>query len=543
MATSSSSLWWKQAVIYHIYARSFKDTTGNGVGDLNGIIESLDYLRLLGIGAVWISPFYPSPLKDFGYDVSNYLDVDPELGSLATFDRLVGEAHRKGLRVILDFVPNHSSDQHEWFQESQSSRDNPKRNWYIWMDAKGDGSPPNNWISLFGGPAWTWDATTEQYYLHSFLREQPDLNWRNPEVVEAMKDVLAFWLDRGVDGFRVDAVLPIIKDDEFRDNPPLANAPIGKDTGAVGQQDRVYNASRPELHRILRDLRVLVDSYPGDRIMVGEVYSLTRGIAAQYYGDHDEFHLVLNLTLVNLPWDAARMRRYIEGFEAELPAGAQPTLVLGSHDEPRIASRYGERQARVAAMMLLTHRGTPFIYYGDEIGMLDGEVLEDRVLDPWPKLSGLPHLSRDVARTPMQWNAGPGAGFLPYQEGSSPPVPWLPMHPRSFEINVDSESQDSRSIYNLHVKLIQLRQSAPALIHGDYRAFEGQPPEIYAYLREFGVQRLAIALNLGDEDLKIGLPVDGSGTVVLSSHLDRDGEVDLGDLELRAHEGLIVGLD
>jgi len=528
--------WWEQSVIYQIYPRSYRDTTGNGVGDLHGIIEKLDYVAALGVDTIWLSPIFGSPMKDFGYDVSDYTDIHPDFGTLETVDDLIDQAHQRGLRLLLDFIPNHTSDQHTWFLESESSQDNSRRDWYVWRDAAADGGPPNNWLSYFGGPAWAWHEDTQQYYLHSFLKEQPDLNWRNPEVVEAMHSVLNYWLDRGVDGFRVDAVLPMIKDDQFRDNPPKIETDYGKEKGASESQLRIYNADRPELHSVLRDMRALVDAYPGDRLLLGEVYSLDPSIAAQYYGRNDEFQLVLNVSLVNLPWEAAKLRQYVEAFEGALPPGAQATLVLGSHDEPRMASRWGEAQARVAAVMLLTLRGTPIIYYGDEIGMLDMENVGVNSLDPWPELAGLPHLSRDASRTPMQWNASSGAGF------SAMPDPWLPIHPRSSEQNVVTQKTNTSSIYNLYSALLRLRKSSSALSRGTYRGLDGQPEWTYVYLREWVDERFAVALNFSSDPLTISIPGDNEGQVVLSSHLDRDGEEPSTDLSLRGNEAVVIRL-
>ncbi len=534
--------WWEQAVIYHIYPRSYRDTSGNGVGDLPGIIEKLDYVEALGVDTVWLSPIFASPMRDFGYDVSDYTDIHPDFGSLETFDELIDQTHQRGMRLLLDFIPNHTSDQHAWFLESESAKGNPKRDWYIWRNAGADGGPPNNWLSYFGGPAWAWHEDTQQYYLQSFLKEQPDLNWRSPDVVEAMHSVLRFWLDRGVDGFRVDAVLPVIKDNQFRDNPPRTEGGFGKDTGSSADQLRIYNENRPELHGLLRNMRAVVDDYLGDRLLLGEVYSLDPSIAAQYYGRNDEFQLVLNVSLVNLPWEAAKMRHYVEAFEGALPSGAQATLVLGSHDEPRLATRWGEAQARVAAIMLLTLRGTPIIYYGDEIGMLDAEDLEGDSLDPWPTLAGLPHLSRDVSRTPMQWDASPGSGFSTTDEDSSPSEPWLPIHPRADELNVATQQTDPHSIFSLYIALIKLRKSSPALVRGTYRGFDDQPEESYVYLREWVSERFAVALNFSSDPCKISIPGVPEGNVKLSSYLDREGEESLAGLSLRGTEGVVIRL-
>jgi alpha-glucosidase len=533
--------WWSQAVFYQIYPLSFQDTSGNGIGDLQGIIQRLGYLEDLGVDALWISPCFPSPWADWGYDVSDYTNIHPGLGTLDTMDRLLQAAHARGLHVLLDFVPNHTSDQHVWFQQSRKGRENPKREWYLWREPGEHGGPPNNWLSYFGGPAWEWDAASRQYYLHSFLREQPDLNWRNPEVRQAMQDVLRFWLDRGVDGFRVDAVLPIIKSSQFEDNPAGTRPLLGRDIGPAGWQERLHNTNQPEIHALLREWRELLNSYPDDRMLVGEVYTLDTALAGKYYGRNDELHLVLNLSLVNLPWDAELMRTYVEGFEAGLPPNAQSTVVLGSHDEPRLASRLGERQARGAAMLLLTLRGAPFIYYGDEIGMLDMPIPIDRQRDPWPKIAGLPHLSRDPARTPMQWDATPGAGFSQVS-GTSTAEPWLPIHPDYRQRNVRTELDDPNSLLNLYRQLLRLRRSCPALHAGSYQGVAEVPAGTYMYYRLHPEQSILVALNFGADERLLQLSDPRRGRLLLSSGLDREGEIDLGHFVLRGHEGIVIQL-
>ena len=535
--------WWKQAVFYHIYPLSFQDTTGNGMGDLQGILQRLDYLRELGVDALWISPCFPSPMADWGYDVSDYTDIHPDLGSLDTLDRLLEAAHGRGLRVLLDFVPNHTSDQHPWFRQSRAGRQDPKRDWYIWRDPGPQGGPPNNWLSYFGGTAWEPDPNTGQYYLHSFLKEQPDLNYRNPQVRQAMEAALRFWLDRGVDGFRVDAVLPVIKSSGFQDNPPGARPLLGRDIGPAGRQERLYNTNQPELHDLLREWRALLDGYPGDRMMVGEVYTLDTALAGKYYGRNDELHLVFNLSLVNLPWQASLMWEYVEGFEAGLPPEAYPALVLGSHDEPRLATRVGDLQARVAAMMLLTLRGAPFIYYGDEIGMTDCPIPLDQLRDPWPLVAGLPHLSRDPQRTPMQWEAAPSAGFIPQASAPGRAEPWLPINPDHRLRNVQTQLADSRSQLSLYRRLLHLRRTSPALHAGSYRSAVGAPEGTYVYYRTQGEQELLVALNFTAAEVMLQLGDARSGRLVLSTELDREGSVRLSRCALRAHEGIVIELE
>ncbi len=361
-------LWWQNGIIYQIYPRSYQDSNGDGIGDLQGIIQRLPYLQQLGIKAIWISPIYPSPMADFGYDISDYKGIWPGFGTMADFDNLLRRIHDMDMKLILDLVPNHSSDEHPWFVESRSSRDNPKRDWYIWKDARPDGRPPNNWLSVFGGGAWEWDDHTRQYYYHAFLVKQPDLNWRNPEVEAAMLDVMRFWLDKGVDGFRVDAMWHLIKDQQWRDNP---RNPEYNDTMATyNQLLPVYSTDQPELHSIVAKMRQVLDSY-NDRLMIAEIYLPIHRLVAYYGVNNSEAHLPFNFLLISLPWDARQIAAAIDEYEGALPADAWPNWVIGNHDQPRITSRVGQAQAMVAAVLLLTLRGTRTLYYGDEIGMRD----------------------------------------------------------------------------------------------------------------------------------------------------------------------------
>src|SRR3954449_7239593 len=395
--------WWQRGAIYQVYPRSFADSSGDGVGDLRGVVEHLDHLEALGVAAVWLSPFYRSPMADFGYDVADYSDVDPLFGTLADLDDLLARAHARGIKVVVDFVPNHSSDQHPWFVESRFSRDNPKRDWYVWRDE------PNNWRSSFKatGGAWTYDETTGQWYLHSFLPQQPDLNWDNPEVEAAMHDVMRFWLDRGVDGFRIDVVHKLAKDPQLRDARPGEPVP--------------YEDWQPTIHERLRRLRAVVDEYP-DRMLVGEVYLLDLARVIAYINSGDELHLAHNFTFLKLPWDAAAFRSSIDGFEALASDAAWPAWFLANHDHPRVASRFdqdgqGQARARAVLLMLYALRGTPFVYQGEELGLPDAEIPPDRVVD----VDG-----RDPERAPIPWRppseAGPGAGFT-----AADAEPWLPL--------------------------------------------------------------------------------------------------------------------
>ncbi|MCX7620208.1 MAG: alpha-amylase family glycosyl hydrolase [Acidimicrobiales bacterium] len=495
---NSAQPWWKSCVAYQIYPRSFCDTTGNGVGDLEGIRRHLDYLAWLGVDALWLSPFYKSPMADYGYDVADYCDVDPLFGTLDDFDKLLADAHRRNLRVIIDWVPNHTSDQHPWFIESRSSRDNPKRNWYWWRDPKGDG-PPNNWIASFTfGPAWEFDESTQQYYLHTFLPQQPDLNWHNPEVVAAMHETLHFWLDRGVDGFRMDVIHLIGKDPELGDDPPdlapLSHVPLNH---------------RPETHELLRDIRLLLDSYDRDRMAVGEVYLLDTSLVATYYGHGDELHLNFNFPPLYTPWDAALWRQQIEKAEQELgPIDAWPTWVLSNHDNKRHRTRYGgsESRARAAAVLLLTLRGTPFLYAGEELGLEDCVVPPERVLDPG---------GRDGCRAPIPWDGSPSHGWASAD-------PWLPWPPEPDKRNVADLTEDPESILHLYRRLIAARKASAALAVGSIELLDG-PDVVLAYRRYApGDNDRFVLINFSQAPTSA--PVDLTGPAVVEIASDGEGE-------------------
>lgn len=523
--------WWQTGVVYQIYPRSFMDSNGDGIGDLEGIISKIDYLADLGIDTIWISPIFKSPMKDFGYDVADYVDVDPMFGDLTTMDKLIDEAHQRNLRVILDYVPNHTSDEHAWFIESRSSRDNPKRDWYIWADAKPDGSPPNNWISFFGGPAWEWDEQTQQYYLHLFVVEQPDLNWRNPEVRTAMYDVLRFWMERGIDGFRMDVVSMLLKDAKLRDNPGKPVSPASRHD----LQQRIYNTNRPDIHPIMREIRQVIDEYD-DRVSIGEIYLRPWSHWVKYYGENgDELHMPFNFELLNQPWAAVDMRNTVESLEHALPDGAWPNYVLGNHDQQRIATRFGKEAVRLAAMMLLTLRGTPTMYMGEEIGMPDGYVPADRLVDP-PALNLGPEFGRDGCRTPVQWSDAPYAGFSTVE-------PWLPVDANYKEINVEAQLNDPTSVLNLYKTLLKLRRENPALNRGSYEGVNNVPDSCFVYVREHDGQRILIALNFINEQQILGIEhIAETGKLLLSTEMDRSGEVDLSELKLRPNEGLLIKL-
>jgi alpha-glucosidase len=527
--------WWHTAVVYQIYPRSFKDTTGSGVGDLQGIIEKMEYLSdTLGVDAFWMSPFYPSPMADFGYDVSDYCDVHPMFGDLPTLERLVARAHESGLKVIIDFVPNHTSDQHPWFIESRSSREDPRRDWYVWRDPKPDGSPPNNWLSVFGGSAWELDDRTGQYYLHSFLKEQPELDWRNPAVRAALKDVMRFWLDRGVDGFRIDTVLFLMKDPAERDNPPNVGGPrhLHKPLGAYDAQVHEYDQGHPDVHRVFRELRAVLDEYEPPRMALGEMHVFDWNEWGSYYGaDLDELNMPTNFGLLEAPWTAVGVRGVVDGVEAALPPGAWPNYVLGSHDDRRLATRLGEHESRQAAVLLLTLRGSPTLYYGDELGMREAEIPPGRRQDPWSSTE--PELGRDGCRTPMQWSPEPGAGFTTADEA------WLPVGEDYGERNVRSQLRDPDSHLDLYRRLLSLRRGSEALRTGSYRPVDGVPAHCFAYERSQGAERVLVAINFSAEPLSVDAP-GFAGRIAVSTQRGSEGAEVEGTLRLQPHEAVVV---
>jgi alpha-glucosidase len=508
--------WWQSAVVYQVYPRSFADADGDGVGDLAGVIERLDYLSWLGVGAVWLSPFYRSPMVDFGYDVCDYTDVDPIFGDLATFDRLVSDAHGLGIRVIVDWVPNHSSDLHPWFVASRSSREDPRREWYVWRDGRPGGRPPNDWRSTFGGPAWTHDETTGQWYLHAFASAQPDLNWANPEVADAMLATLRFWLDRGVDGFRIDVV------------QELGSVPDPPADGRPWPREQPWPAG----HEIIRRVREVLDRYGA--MAVGEVYMLDQEDLASFLVTGDELHLAHNFVFLRSPWSARRFREVIEEFDRVAPHPAWPTWCLENHDHPRVASRYdeggrGPARARAAALLLLALRGSAFVFQGQELGLPDARIPPEAVVD----LDG-----RDPARAPIPWErpsqAGSGAGFT---RG----VPWLPIVERAEELAVAAQRDDPRSDLSLWRGLIALRKGSPALAGGSQRMLDAGDG-VLAWIRERGGERMMIAINMSPHELTCDLGA-GVGRIELSSDPGRPQEtVGRGDLRLESDEGVVVRL-
>lgn len=529
--------WIKKAVIYQIYPRSFQDSNGDGIGDLPGIIQRLDYLndgtdKSLGIDAIWLSPMYPSPMKDFGYDVADYLNIDPIFGTLEDFDELVQAAHQRKIRIIMDYIPNHSSSQHPWFVESRSSLDNPKRDWYIWHDPKPDGSPPNNWVSVFGGSAWEFDEKTNQYYYHSFHTEQPDLNWRNPAVVAAMLDVLRFWLDRGVDGFRIDAYDFLFKHTSFLDEPPNPTYTLGTH-GPHDALVHLYSYGQPEILDMIKQIAAVLEEYQ-HKFMVTEVYAPIDTLVNMYTHVSRDWYAPFNFGFISMPWTAAACKALVDEFDSKVGQTYFPTYVLGNHDQPRVKTRLGAGQARIAAMLQLTLRGIPFVYYGDEIGMSDGQIPRKKILDPFEINAPGLGLGRDPQRTPMQWSTDKQAGFSTVE-------PWLPIGDEYREVNVEAEDIDPSSWLNLYRQLIHLREQRVALYQGTYRSLRITNEYIFAYLRKYKQEKLLVVLNFSAEDQVIPLPYT-KGKVLIDTLLNQSEvkKINFKHFHLLPHQGYVI---
>ena len=511
--------WWRGGVVYQVYPRSFADSDGDGVGDLAGITERLNYLEWLGIEAIWLNPTMPSPNSDWGYDVADYCDVHPELGSLADLDRLVQEARGRGIAVVLDLVPNHTSDQHAWFAESRAGRDSQRRDWYVWRDGAPDGSPPNNWRSIFGGPAWTLDERTGQHYLHNFLPAQPDLNWWSDEVRVAFDEILRFWLDRGIAGFRIDVAHGIVKDRELRDNPP-ARTEDPEEVHRLGQRP-VYNFNRPEVHDVLRRWRSLANDHARPGVLIGETWAPDLAALARFYGEEaDELHLAFNFFFTVSSFDAGELQRVVEDTETAFGQAAWPAWTLSNHDVVRFPTRWcgGDgRKTPCALMLLLTLRGTPFLYYGDELGLPQTPVPEASVRDP---------VGRDGARTPMQWSPEDGAGFT-----RSGVEPWLPFGDPA-ACNVEGQRREPGSALHLCRDLIGLRASSADLREGNYELLQA-PSGAWVFRRGSGT---VVALNLSDAGVRIeGL----DGLIRVGTRREREGEA-ARDLDLAPWEGVVL---
>lgn len=527
--SAHSGEWWKGGLIYQIYVRSFFDSNDDGIGDLPGVIAKLDYLQDLGVDGIWLSPITVSANADWGYDVVDYYNVDPALGTMDDFDRLIQEAHKRSIRVITDFVPNHTSTQHPWFQNALTGRGAQYRDWYIWADPKYGRRPPSNWRSAFGGGAWKYHPATKQYYLHNFLTDQADLNWRNPQVRAEFEKIMRFWFGRGVDGFRIDVFNMLIKDDRFRDNPEVRDND-GLEVKLLGQRP-VYNISRPELHEVLKSWRDIAESYKEHKLLLGEstlLYNVRQ--LASYYGSHDELQLAFNLMFIQTPFKAADLRRVVERTEAAIVSPDWPVWTGSNHDQPRFPSRWAQgdpRRIRLGLMMLLTLRGTPVLYYGDEIGMTNVSVSPWRLQDPvgkrfWPVYAG-----RDRARTPMPWADVPGGGF------TDPDVtPWLPLGDVA-KNSVGTQWQLEDSVWNFTHDLISLRRESVDLQTGAYRSLS-IAKDVWAWER--GAETKVI-LNMSPhpQDL-VGLV----GQIEIGTNRQRDGEVIHQHLYLEPWEGVVM---
>ena len=544
--SDSSDPWWKHAVIYEIYPRSFQDSNGDGKGDLNGITQRLDYLENLGVDAIWIAPCYPSPQVDFGYDISDYQNIDPQYGTLADFDRLVAAARKHHIRIVMDAVLNHTSDKHPWFIESASSRTNPKRDWYIWRDGQSPGRPPNNWLSLFGHSAWEFSPQTDQYYYHYFYIQQPDLNWRNPKVEAAMFNMLRFWLNRGVAGFRLDAVINLFED------PSLNNEEVLSGTNSFGDpnQSTSLQENLPEVHEVMRRMRAMIDSYPGDRVLIGETYLPNVEELDKWYGGakHNELQLPMDIPLGFEPkLDANTFRRNLEEAETRIN-GNQPLFVFDNHDNPRTATRYGDgvhNQAidKMLATILFTTRSTVLMYYGDEIEMPTTEpTSKDQVKDPigitgWPKEKG-----RDGERTPMQWNSSASAGF------SSNPHTWLPVATDYKTVNVEKELKNPDSMLNWYKKLIALRRSNPAIHAGTMAMLDSGNPQVLSWSRtSAGAKVVIVACNFAGDPQVVSLRSSVGGShktaiVLTASGGKQKKSVDLNAISLPPYGSIVAEL-
>jgi len=528
-------IWWKHGVVYQIYPRSFYDSNGDGIGDIPGIISKLDYIAGLGVDAIWLSPVNMSPMFDFGYDVSDYREIDPIFGKTEDYSTLIKECHKRDLKIIMDLVFNHSSHLHPWFIESRSSRNNPKSDWYIWRDGK-KGKYPNNWMGEFGGRAWEWDEVREQYYLHLFLKEQPDLNWRNNELRQAVYEEFRYWLDAGVDGFRLDVINFFVKDKEFRNNPFA----IGRYPRPHDMQKHIYNRNQPELHDILHDIRSILDGYYS-RMMVGETFAddMNPAMPASYMGDgSDELHLAFDFSTMFLQWDAKKFFNSINSWINAVPNNGWPCHVFSNHDQPRSMTRFGKRnesesRGKVLAVLLLTLKGTPFLYYGEELGMANRHIPKKHIHDPvglkyWPIPVG-----RDGERTPMQWTPGINAGFTAGE-------PWLPLNNNYTKVNVQTELKDEKSFLNFYKSLIKLRKRNDILAFGSWEPVNKGEDDILSYRRIYNNRELLVILNFSSK-LKKKIPVDITNRKVLfSTHRTADSIVGTDENYIYPYEATVL---
>ncbi len=530
--------WWQTGIIYQIYPRSFQDSNNDGIGDIPGIINRLDYLKEIGIKAIWISPFYPSPMKDFGYDISDYKDIHPIFGTMKDFDELLSEIHKRDMKLIIDLVPNHTSDEHKWFIESKKSEKNPYRDYYIWKNPKNNGKEPNNWLSYFGGSAWEFDKKTKQYYLHQFVKEQPDLNYQNPKVLEEILNVIDFWLAKGVDGFRVDVICNMWKHPRFPNNPinPKWNGKIPMEKYLTK-----YTVNQPGTHTIVKAMRKVLDKYK-NRVLIGETY-LPYEELLEYYGDNDECHMPFNFHLLGVKWKASAVKKKVNDYEKILPEGYWPSYVLGNHDQKRIASKLGnDNQTRIAMMMLLTLRGSPIVYYGEELGMKNVKIPKNMIQDPpalnQPEVADI--VGRDPERTPMQWDDSDNAGFS--EKGVKT---WLPVAKDYKVNNVKLQSKVKGSMLNFFKELTTLRSKNSCLNSGKYKYIPTAQKDIFAYLRHDDNKTILIVLNFASGSLKLDLTKklpSKQARLLLATDMKTDHKTNLKSLSIKSGLGLIMSI-
>ncbi len=533
--------WWRDAIFYQIYPRSFRDTNGDGVGDIPGIIEKLDYLVSLGVTALWVSPFFASPMDDFGYDISDYRDVDPAFGTLADADALITEAHKRQLKVVFDLVINHTSDRHPWFLEARSSRDNPKHDWYVWHPRSApDGKRrprPNNWLCQFELKSAWWDnPETDEWYVATFTRHQPEVNWRNGDLRQAMLDVIRFWLDRGVDGFRMDAVNWYVKDALLRPNPPSLNA-----VPDIFQR-HVYDRNRPETHDVCREIRAFVDAWPGDRVLIGEIFARDPAVAASYQGNGlDELHMAFNMELLFVKWNARSFAKALARWYDALRPEAWPNLTLSNHDQPRHATRFRSRsksvskaRLEIAAMLVLAARGTPFLYYGEELGMTNARIPRSELRDPTGKTFWPLPFGRDGERTPMRWDDSANSGFT-----DSETRPWLRIGTDAETVNVAKERRDADSLWHWYRRMIETRKKSPALASGSFEFISRGERSVLSFARAAGTDRAACYLNFSDRPRKVRF--EAGARVLLGNERTAGATVDAGYAVLAPHEALLIG--
>jgi alpha-glucosidase len=559
-AASPGDVWWKHAVVYEIYPRSYQDSNGDGIGDLNGITSRLGYLQGLGVDAIWISPMYPSPQVDFGYDISNYESVDPQYGTLADMDKLIAEAKQRGIRVVLDMVLNHTSDKHQWFLDAASSRTNPKHDWYVWNDGKPADTPgvtayqkrfehegrvpPNNWVSTFGGSAWEWVPAVHQFYYHEFYKQQPDLNWRNPQVEKAMFGSMQFWLDRGVAGFRLDAIPTLFEDPQLHDNRELGGINAQGDPNL----DDTYTNNLPEVHDVIRRMRAMVAKYPGNRVLIGETYLPNTAELDKWYGSEAKNELQLPMDMLlgfhgdHDKLDVAKFRAHIDEAETQLH-GSQPLFVFDNHDNVRAINRYGDgvhdaNINKVLATVLFTTKATSLMYYGEELGMVTTTpARKEDVKDPigitgWPKEKG-----RDGERTPMQWNAGPQAGF------STNPHTWLPVAPDYKTVNVAVESKEPDSQLEWFKKLIELRRTNPALHSGTMIMLDTANESVLSYERKTtSGAAVVVAMNFTAQPQTISIDVPGTVKTLATDDPGLQSATSLKSVTLAPYASWVVDL-